>query len=191
MGEKEPYDDKSVSHGKCAECLRKQDTGWKHFYAAWCDFCYLLYTKLSLVTLLFLGVFYCQLTVVKSDSNTWDITKGALAVLLSLAAVSFSWVRAIDGKTIRIKIAYAGQLFFHGALLLLTAALLKYLITNIPEGMGPTESQFILTGLKHYLYIFPPVLFLYSLLISHSALSILSKILWERLPKGDWDKIVH
>lgn len=79
-----------------------------------------------------------QLTQLTKDTTT--ITNAGFALMASLAALCFSYARCLDDQpSMRSEVIHAGERFFHAAILLLTASLIKYAALACMEDPAPVE----------------------------------------------------
>jgi len=97
-----------------------------------------LYVRLSGVLLYCVGFVFLIYLIANLSADTTLITNTAFAMVASLAALSFPVCRAItEPPEHQDRIRYAGERFFHAAVLLLFASLLRYGAFKLWSGGQP------------------------------------------------------
>lgn len=132
------------------------------------------------------------------SQDTTNITNTAFGILAGLSALSLSVARAVESTdSHRDRFLYAGERFFHAALLVLVASLLKYVLLSLvvaPPTMMSSPS--VSSGLPSILSVTARftvettvgVLFFFAMNFSHTGLVFLTRVLWLRAGRyKDWD----
>ena len=139
---------------------------------------------------LVVGLYYNLVLFDNLDKDTTQITNAAFALVISIASVSFGFSRALSSDDQdRDRVVFAGERFFHAAIALLAASILKYATLSLNQAIGTTAWYVYLVSFVVGLSI--PVLFASSLLSVHTGLRILNRILWNRSNRyKDWDSVL-
>lgn len=145
-------------------------------------------TKGVPVLLWLIGLYYTFRVFMDMLKDTTPITNTAFGILVALGALSFSAARAVEpSDPDRDRFAYAGERFFHAAILLLSASLLKYVTLSLglvttPAADLPSRVTNVVAGSTIL------VLFASAMNFTHTGFMVLTKILWARVGRyRDWD----
>jgi hypothetical protein len=162
----------------------------RRIWSAWSDFSYFAITKLTLIFVWGAGILLLGTRLISLDQDTTPVTNAAFAILTVLAGHSFSAARAIvEPKEHQDRVLYAAERFFHGAILLLTASVIKYAYL---AGKTTIEAHFVPAVLQATRIVlgFPvPILFLFGLNSTHTGLLVVNTVLWQRLARrSDFDR---
>lgn len=135
------------------------------------------------------GVYFTFAQLAKLTKDTTLITNAAFAMTASLAALCFSYARAIEGAPdIRPRVVHAGERFFHAAALLITASLIKYVAVAL---VGLESSRFaqtaVLLAVAQLLGFVALLLFVRALVFADTGVSEVTNILWDRPRKRLWE----
>jgi L-cystine uptake protein TcyP (sodium:dicarboxylate symporter family) len=146
------------------------------------DFNFFVVSKLTMVIILFIGLFYTIHLFCNTSKDTTPITNVAFGIVASLAALSFSCSRAIsDSNEDKELFQFAGEKFFHAGIMLITASIIKYAILAINEY---AKLRWLVKILGYTI----PLLFICALIAAHGGFIINNKLLWKRFKRHwDWD----
>jgi hypothetical protein len=161
----------------------------KAIWGYWMRAVYFLFTRISVLLVFFVGLYWTYVVFASLKEDTTTITNAAFAVAATLAALSFSCARAVtDSVEASDRFTYAGERFLHGAVMLLCASLLKYAYLRA-ESSGLLDSRILSwTVLTEIIGIMVGVLFFWALSSAHGGLIVLNKLLWTRFNRyPDWD----
>lgn len=139
-----------------------------------------LYVRLSGGLLYLVGWVYLIYIIVNLSADTTPITNTAFAMVASLAALSFSACRAVtEPADHQDRLRYAGERFFHAAILLLFASLLKYAAFRLwSGGQAATPIGYVIViDVAGFLAAYSFGTALYA---SHAGLMELNNVLWLR-----------
>ncbi|MFX0200083.1 MAG: hypothetical protein ACFFCW_28510 [Candidatus Hodarchaeota archaeon] len=153
---------------------------------------YLMYIRGSPLLLLAVGLYFTITLFQNFSKDTTAITNVAFAFVASLAALSFSCARAID-KPLEHKdrFTYAGERYFHAAILFLMASVIKYALLSLLSNEWVSGHEWLVRGLRFWIGTFVGVLFFWALMSAHTALKVINDLLWSRFSRHpDWDDIV-
>ncbi len=147
--------------------------------------------KAPLVLAMFMSHTYVAFTVYNYREDTTYVTTACFAVILSLAAISFSFARVIESDKLKDRIMFAGERLLHGAISILTASILKYflfLILKFPPFASSGKVGLVLT---FTIGLFAGLIFTNGILYAHTGLRVLNDLLLLRFTRHeDWDDIV-
>ena len=150
---------------------------------------YFLFTRVSVLLVFIVGFYWTYVVFANLKEDTTTITNVAFGAVATLAALAFSCARAIkDSDQASDRFAYAGERFLHGAILLMSASLLKYAYLRAESSrvLDPAGLPWML--LTTALGLVVGVLFFWALSSAHGGLIVLNKLLWARLNRyPDWD----
>ncbi len=146
--------------------------------------------KAPIILLGFVGYAYTSFLVVRFEEDTTPITNTAFAIIATLAALSFSFARVAETEALRDRLAFAGERFLHGALLILVASILKcfvFLVLKIPNY---TASPIRENATYFTMSLVGRVFFGYGFLFAHTGLRALNDLLLTRMARHkDWDNL--
>jgi drug/metabolite transporter (DMT)-like permease len=74
----------------------------------------------------FIGVIYVGIVLVNFNKDTTPITNAAFVIVSVLSGLSFAMASAVTDKKVKDRFVYCGERFFHSAILLILASVLKY-----------------------------------------------------------------
>jgi len=157
---------------------------------AWGETSYFLTTKLVLLVVWIVGFVLMVGFLNDLERDTTTITNSTFAILGSLAALSFSASRAIqEPKEDSDRILYSGERFLHGAILVLTASIIKYGYLSaapfLPNWLPPPLPKIVGVAVGTPV----PILFFFALNSAHGGLLVLNGILWHRLRRHpEWNR---
>jgi hypothetical protein len=135
------------------------------------------------------GLYFTYAQLANLSKDTTLITNAAFAMTASLAALCFSYARALDGAAdIRSRVVHAGERFFHAAVLLITASLIKYLALALVKFESTRFWQVVifLTAAR-LLGFLALLLFVRALMFADTGISQITNILWDRPRKRLWE----
>lgn len=146
----------------------------------------------AILILLVVGLYFTSTMLNDLRRDTTSITNAAFAILASLAALSFSWSRAISAGDVgdcRDRACYAGERLFHAAILMLVASLLKYAVLFLAtQGKAAPQTPLYLLVVETVVGVPVSGLFLCGVLDAHTGFRVLNNLLWARLKRHrDWD----
>lgn len=122
--------------------------------------------------------------------DTTGISNVAFGVMATLAALSFGLHASLhSSEKIKDKVLFAGERFFHGALLVLIASLIKYGVLELTNTVSESfPSNPIMLIIEIMIGFFAGFLFLQAVLIAHSGIKTLNKLLINRMTRDKhWD----
>ncbi len=143
---------------------------------------YFIITKLPMVIILFIGLFYTRYLFINVSEDTTIITNIAFGIVVSLSALSFSCSRAIlDSKKDKELFQFAGEKLFHSGLMLITASKMKYTLLEIKVA---DNFNWLIIVIEYIV----PILFIFAMFAAHGGFIINNKLLWKRFHRfSDWD----
>jgi hypothetical protein len=161
----------------------------KAIWGGWLRVIYLVFTRVSVLLVLIVGLYWTYVLFASLKEDTTPITNGAFAVVATLAALAFSCARAIrDSEEASDRFAYAGERFLHGAVLLMSASVLKYAYIRAESSELADPERLPWIVLTTAIGVMVGVLFFWALSSAHGGLIVLNKLLWARLNRyPDWD----
>lgn len=164
----------------------------KKSWAGWADIAYFLCVRVPILLLLFIGLYWTIFLFSNLKEDTTIITNAAFAITATLAALSFSCARAItDSEKISDEVTYSGERFFHSAIILLTASLLKYSYLSAQSSEFVNTSGIAWAILSSVIGFIVGVLFFWALSSAHGGLLVLNKLLWKRFSRHPkWDSLM-
>lgn len=150
-----------------------------------------LVRRIPVAAIYFIGLFYSLTVLINLTKDTTGIINVAVAVTASLAGLCFAMSASVSFQDIKKdRINYAGERFFHAAIFLVTASVLKYSalsIRNYELLEGREVLAVLLTTPINFLVV---PLFFYAVFNGHSGVRVMNDILWERMHNiKDWDKL--
>lgn len=136
-----------------------------------------------------IGFIYAIILVMRFNQDTSIITNSAFAIMATLSALSFSFARAAE-EELRDRITFAGERFLHGAIIVLTVSIAKYIIYLAFQ--SPTiHSAYWKNLLSFPVGIVLAVVFANGILFAHTGLRVLNDLLLMRYTRySDWDDLV-
>jgi hypothetical protein len=133
--------------------------------------------------------YFAFYVLIDLQRDTLILTNSAFAICATLAALSFSFSRAVSNdKKLADRINYAGERFFHSSLFLIIASVLKWAAQSLIQ--LETVSKIVwLSSTIHILFvIFVCTLFTRAAMDIHGALKTINPILLHRIARvKDWD----
>jgi hypothetical protein len=146
--------------------------------------------KAPLVLLAAVGFVYATQLFVNYRSDTTNVTNAAFAIMASLAAIGFSFARVVESEELRNRITFAGERLLHGAILVLVASLLKYLMIGFLALPTVPEWATVRTIMEMTVGVLVALSFSNGVLFAHTGLRVLNDILLLRMTRErDWDNI--
>jgi hypothetical protein len=124
------------------------------------------------------GLYFGFKLFINSTIDTINITNYSFVVVATLSALSFTYEKAIvKDQKLKDDLRYCGERFLHSAILFLTASILKYFLCQ-PEILSLEKNSVVIRYLLLVISMFPPFLFLGSLVNGIAALRELNAILY-------------
>jgi hypothetical protein len=132
------------------------------------------------------GLYFTSAHLISLTKDTTTITNAAFAIMASLAALCFSYARCLDQTLdVRPNVIHSGERFFHAAIILLTASLIKYIaLACVLVEIRSTIASTILWILGNILGFIVMALFIRALFFANTAIVEITNILWNRPRKG-------
>jgi hypothetical protein len=148
--------------------------------------------KVPPVLVFFILLYYCFIVLFNISEDTTKITNIGFGIVAVLAGLSFSASSALPlNEKFKDDFLYAGERFFHAALFLLLASLLKYAAFNIENLEYFAEHEFQAYSFTFIMRILTGLIFLFALFESHTGFRVANDSLWQRMSRmKDWDDIV-
>jgi len=164
----------------------------KNIWGGWVNITYFLFARVSILLLLIIGFYWTVVVFANLQEDTTSITNTAFAITATLTALSFSCARAITGSTeVSDQFTYSGERFFHGALILLSASLLKYAYLSAQSSEFVNTSGVAWNILSSVIGVMVGVLFFWALSSAHGGLLVLNNLLWTRYSRHPkWDDLM-
>lgn len=161
----------------------------KKLWGGWVKTAYFLFTRVSVFFVFVVGLYWTYTVFANLKEDTITITNAAFAVTATLAALSFSCARAInDSNDASDRFAYAGERFLHGAIMSISASLLKYAYISAASSELVNTNGLSWSLLTVLIGVMVGVLFFWALTSAHGGLIVLNKLLWERFNRyPEWD----
>jgi len=154
----------------------------------------LFYYKLAIhapgVIALIIGITYGYQVFINLKKDTTAITNTAFVILATLAALSFTFSRAVrKHDEIEDRLLYSGERFLHSALFNLQASLIKYIVLIIrPPNIAAGNLLEII--IVDFLGFIVGMIFIQAIYAAHTGIIVLNKILWKRMGRHpDWNNI--
>lgn len=146
--------------------------------------------KAPLLLASFMGALYGLFMVLNFREDTTSITNASFAIMVSLAAVSFSFARVVESDELKDRIMFAGERLLHAAILVLIASILKYFVFLILKFPPLADSPQVETTLLFSLGLLGALIFSNGVLYAHTGLRVLNDLLILRFTRyKDWDDI--
>ena len=128
--------------------------------------------------------------IINYREDTIHITNAAFVIIASLSAISFSFARTIDSKELSDRVTFAGERFLHGAILVLTASIIKYFIFIVLKISYFENTMWASTTLTLTIGVLASVVFLNGVMFAHTGLRVLNDLLLSRMTRHkDWDNM--
>lgn len=164
----------------------------KAIWGAWLRAIYFMFTRLSVLLVLVIGLYWTYALFANLKEDTTAITNAAFAVVATLAALAFSCARAVrDSDEAADRFEYAGERFFHGAVLLIFASVLKYAYISVATARRLETEGLLWAVLTTFIGVLVGVLFFWALSSVHGGLIVLNRLLWTRLTRyPEWDDVI-
>lgn len=164
----------------------------KKIWTGWADIAYFLCVCVPVLILYFVGLYWIIFLFANLEEDTTLITNTAFAISATLAALSFSCAKTItDSEEISNEISYSGERFFHSAIILLTASLLKYSYLSAKSYELINKSAIAWSALSIVVVFIVGSLFFWALISAHGGLLVLNKLLWKRFGRHPkWDNLI-
>lgn len=117
-----------------------------------------------------------------------NFINAAFAILLSLAAICFSFSDKIEDSVLSDRLLFAAERLVHGSVLVLIASVLRYIVLGL-LGSNNIDSVSLWIGIPIYsAVIVGAVVFANGMLFTQKGLRILFDILGDRMFRyKDWD----
>ena len=146
--------------------------------------------KAPLVLLAAVGYVYATQLFINYRSDTTNVTNAAFAIMASLAALGFSFARVVESEELRNRITFAGERLLHGAILVLVASLLKYLMIGFLALPSIVKLTTVGATVELTIGVLVAMIFSNGVLFAHTGLRVLNDILLLRMTRErDWDNI--
>lgn len=140
---------------------------------------------------LVVGILYVSIVLVNFNKDTTPIVNATLAIVSVLSGLAFGASASVKDANAKQRFAYSGERFFHAALLLIMASILKYSILTIQNFSLLKEHPSLIPVLTIPLGTLFQACFMFAVLLAHTALRITNKELWHRVAKqDDWDDVL-
>jgi len=148
--------------------------------------------RISCALVFFVGLFFTLFQLTNLSKDTTGISNTAFGILAIMAALSFSCAQSLKPESeVRERFTYAAERFFHGAILVLEASVLKYGVLAVKAARLFETLPFVRALAEIALGVAAGILFLWAVCVGHTGLRIVSVLLQERLPRFlDWDDLV-
>lgn len=151
-----------------------------------------IYFHLSVTAAVVVGFYFTFVMFTNYAKDTTAITNAAFAIAASIAGLSFSCARAIEGshgsQGTKDRYTYAGERCFHAAVLWLVASVLKYALLSLQGQDSVFRQEWLLQGLKLGLGGMAGALFFLALLSAHTGIRVVNDLLCSRMTRyKDWD----
>ena len=138
----------------------------------------------------FAGFIYATSMVVNYREDTTNISIASFVIMMSLAAISFSFARVVETEELKDRIMFAGERILHGAILVLVASVLKFFIFVLIKNPIIATSVTLETALKFTVGLLVAIIFSNGVLFAHTGLRVLNDLLLLRLTRHkDWDDL--
>lgn len=146
--------------------------------------------KTPLALAVIMGALYGMVMVLNYREDTTNITNAGFAIMASLAAISFSFARVVETDELRDRIMFAGERLLHGAILMLTASTLKYLVFLILNHPLFPTSTMVEVAMMLTVGLLTSLIFINGILFAHTGLRVLNDLLLLRFTRQkDWDNL--
>jgi len=123
-------------------------------------------------------------------SDTTNVTNAAFVIMASLAALGFSFARVVESEELRNRITFAGERLLHGAILVLVASMLKYVMISFFALPSIAKLTAVRTITEFTIGLLVAVIFSNGVLFALTGLRVLNDILLLRMTREkDWDDI--
>jgi hypothetical protein len=151
-----------------------------------------IYIRLLPLIIYLIALYYTYILIADFTKDTTLITNTAFGICASLAALSFSCSRSLmDSKEDKDRFSYAGERFFHAAVLLISTSLVRYLVLSVLDSNFFQEKSFQLAIIKSFAGVYIVTIFFWAVTSSVGALIVINKLLWKRFNKyPDWDNFI-
>lgn len=144
--------------------------------------------KVPVVLVGFLGYLYAIILIFRFKEDTTGITNAAFAVMATLSALSFSFARVIETDARRDRVMFAGERLLHGAILVLVASLLKYLLFLLYSSATFTFAGWPEHVTTYTVGMLTAIVFGNGIMFAHTGLRVLNDLLLKRFTRReDWD----
>lgn len=153
---------------------------------------FLFVSKGSVLFVFLIACFYTIHVFVDYDKDTSAISNLAFVIAAALSGLCFAFSSSLEPTDdAKDRLRYAGERFFHAALLLLTASILKYTMLTI-RGHEVFMDHPVVTRIVEVPFGgFTGILFFWATMTAHTGLRIANDILWHRMARAkDWDDFV-
>jgi len=146
--------------------------------------------KAPLVLLAAVGFVYATNLFFNYRSDTTNVTNAAFVIMASLAALGFSFARVVESEELRNRITFAGERLLHGAILVLVASMLKYVMISFFALPSIAKLTAVRTITEFTIGLLVAVIFSNGVLFALTGLRVLNDILLLRMTREkDWDDI--
>jgi len=136
---------------------------------------YFVFTRLSVLLVFVVGLYWTYILFANLKEDTTTITNAAFAVVATLAALAFSCARAVrDSDEAADRFEYAGERFFHGAILLIFASVLKYAYISAVAARPLDDGGMLRKALTTSTGLLVGVLFFWALSSVHGGMIVLT-----------------
>ncbi|MBI3817809.1 MAG: hypothetical protein HY286_03890 [Planctomycetes bacterium] len=140
--------------------------------------------RITIILILFCGGVFALHMLLRPQDDDTAITNSGTVVAATLAAVSFSYSRALDdAKTDKKRLIHAGECFALTAIFMLASSFLEYSAheSRIASWVPWTEVEKYIQIFYWPLVAGGVAAFLFALIPAHQAIDQLSDVLWERI----------
>ena len=137
------------------------------------------------------GIIYACVVLANFYKDTTSITNAAFVIVSVLATLSFRMATGVPDEKVKDRFLYSGERFFHAAILLILASVLKYAALSIAN-ISFFETRQVLCQIATIpLGILVQACFMYAVMDAHTGIRIANILLWSRLYRSkDWDSVV-
>jgi len=155
---------------------------------------YFFFSKVVILIVFFVGLYFTSKLFIGLFQDTTTITNIAFGIIATLSALCFSCSRAIlNSHEDKDKFTFAGERFFHVAVLLIIASILKYGsialgIVKTGDGHSFDVVHVAISVLSAIPGFVVGILFFWALISAHGGLVVLNRLLWNRHNRfKDWN----
>jgi hypothetical protein len=111
-----------------------------------------------------------------------------IALILELAALSFSFARVVESENLRNRVMFAGERLLHGGILVLVASLMKYVMLGLVLLPLVADTPLVHGAIHLTIGMLACLIFSNGVLFAHTGLRVLNDILLLRMTREkDWD----
>ena len=140
----------------------------------------------------FISIYYSAKLFQNLKDDTTGIINVSIGIAIALSGLSFAMSASSHSESdLKRRINFAGERFFHVAILLILAAVLKYTALDSSPNPTTTDTHILLKIIVLALNLLSGSLYMVAVLSAHTGIKVISEILWSRMANfKDWDDIV-